>query len=39
MDFVKRETKAELFVMEHDNPNDVDRFARRSIAYCKSLEA
>ena len=39
MDFVKAKTKAELFVMEHDNPNDVERFARRSIDYCQSLEA
>ncbi len=39
MDFVTTETRAGLFVMEHDNPNDVERFARRSIAYCQSLEA
>ncbi len=38
MAFIKKETKAELFVMEHDNPNDIERFAQRSIAYCQSLE-
>ena len=38
MGFVRSETKAELFVMEHDNPNDVERFARRSIQFCRSLE-
>jgi len=26
------ETPATLYVMEHDNPNDHQRFARRSIA-------
>jgi sugar phosphate isomerase/epimerase len=39
MAFIRRETKAELFVMEHDNPNDVNRFAKRSIDFCRSLEA
>lgn len=39
MKFVRENTKATNFVMEHDNPNDVDRMASRSIAYCKSLEA
>lgn len=39
MAFVKKETKAGLFVMEHDNPSDVDRFARRSIEFCRKLEA
>ena len=38
MAFIKAETKAELFVMEHDNPNDIARFARRSIEFCKTLE-
>lgn len=38
MGFVRTETKAGLFVMEHDNPNDVERFARRSIQFCRSLE-
>ncbi|MBU1173874.1 MAG: sugar phosphate isomerase/epimerase [Alphaproteobacteria bacterium] len=38
MGFVRSETRAELFVMEHDNPNDVERFARRSIQFCRSLE-
>ena len=28
---IKAKTKAEYFVMEHDNPSDVDRFASRSI--------
>jgi sugar phosphate isomerase/epimerase len=28
---VKAKTRAEYYVMEHDNPNDVERFARRSI--------
>lgn len=28
---IKANTKAKYFVMEHDNPSDVDRFARRSI--------
>ena len=38
MGFVTDKTKAGLFVMEHDNPSDVERFATRSIAYCQSLE-
>ena len=38
MGFVRSETKAALFVMEHDNPNDVERFARRSIEFCRTLE-
>ena len=29
---IRAKTKATYFVMEHDNPSDVDRFARRSIA-------
>lgn len=32
-------TKARYFVAEHDNPNDIDRFASRSIAFIKSLGA
>jgi sugar phosphate isomerase/epimerase len=28
---IKRSTKARYFVMEHDNPKDIDRFMRRSI--------
>jgi sugar phosphate isomerase/epimerase len=28
-------TKASCFVMEHDNPSDVERFARRSIAMAR----
>ncbi|WP_274426941.1 sugar phosphate isomerase/epimerase family protein [Chelativorans sp. YIM 93263] len=31
MDAVREQTKAQLFVMEHDKPNDHERFARRSI--------
>lgn len=30
-------TAAEVFAVEHDNPKDLDRFARRSIAYLESL--
>ena len=30
-------TRARLFVMEHDNPNDHERFARRSIEVLRSL--
>lgn len=32
-----QKTKANLFVMEHDNPNDAARFAKRSIAAAKAL--
>ena len=32
-----RETNCEFFVMEHDNPNDDVRFARRSIASAKTF--
>jgi sugar phosphate isomerase/epimerase len=28
---IKAKTKAQYFVMEHDNPSDVDRFMRRAI--------
>jgi sugar phosphate isomerase/epimerase len=31
-------TKATLFVMEHDNPNDHERFARRSIATVRQFQ-
>ncbi|MTI18043.1 sugar phosphate isomerase/epimerase [Rhodobacteraceae bacterium RKSG542] len=31
-------SRASIFVMEHDNPSDFDRFARRSIASVKMLE-
>ncbi len=29
---IKQHTNARYWVMEHDNPSDVDRFASRSIA-------
>jgi sugar phosphate isomerase/epimerase len=32
---IKATTKAQYFVMEHDNPSDIDRFASRSIATAK----
>ena len=32
-----QQTPAKIFVMEHDNPNDHQRFARRSIAAVKAL--
>ena len=32
---IKAQTAAKYFVMEHDNPSDVDRFASRSIATVK----
>ncbi len=31
-DALKANARVEYYVMEHDNPSDVDRFARRSIA-------
>jgi sugar phosphate isomerase/epimerase len=34
---IKAKTPAKYFVMEHDNPNDLERFASRSIAAAKSL--
>ena len=34
---VRDRTKARYFIAEHDNPNDIDRFASRSIAFIKSL--
>ncbi len=33
---LKAETPAGLFIMEHDNPSDVGRFASRSLDWCKS---
>lgn len=36
---IARATKARYFIAEHDNPNDIDRFASRSIAFIKSLGA
>jgi sugar phosphate isomerase/epimerase len=32
---IQEKTKAKYFVMEHDKPNDIDRFARRSIESVK----
>lgn len=34
---VKAHTNADLFIAEHDNPNDYQRFARRSIDTMKSF--
>ena len=34
---LKAKSKAKYFVMEHDNPNDLERFAARSIATAKAL--
>lgn len=34
---IKAKSKAKYFVMEHDNPNDLERFASRSIAAAKAL--
>lgn len=36
-DQVKTETQAKYFVMEHDNPNDIERFALRSLETAKAL--
>lgn len=36
---VRSQTKAQYFVAEHDNPNDIDRFASRSMAFIKTLGA
>lgn len=30
-------SQAEIFIMEHDNPNDIARFAHRSIDYARKL--
>ncbi|WDR03607.1 sugar phosphate isomerase/epimerase [Devosia algicola] len=35
--YVKAHTKARYFVAEHDNPSDVSRFAKRSIAAVNSF--
>jgi sugar phosphate isomerase/epimerase len=35
---IKAETNARYYVMEHDNPSDVDRFASRSIAAVKAWQ-
>jgi sugar phosphate isomerase/epimerase len=32
---IRARTRAIYFVMEHDNPSDVERFARRSIAMAR----
>ena len=34
---IRDKTPAKYFVMEHDNPNDLERFASRSIEAAKSL--
>ncbi len=36
MKVLREKTPARYFIMEQDNPNDVERFARRSIAAAKS---
>ncbi len=33
---IKGSTNARYYVMEHDNPNDIDRFASRSLAAAKA---
>ncbi|TIT58128.1 MAG: sugar phosphate isomerase/epimerase, partial [Mesorhizobium sp.] len=33
---LRAKSAAKYFVMEQDNPNDIERFARRSIATVKS---
>lgn len=35
MDAVRTRTNTRFFVMEHDKPNDHERFARRSIENAK----
>jgi sugar phosphate isomerase/epimerase len=37
LDTVRQKTKARFFVMEHDKPNDHERFARRSIENVSKL--
>ncbi|TIP99550.1 MAG: sugar phosphate isomerase/epimerase, partial [Mesorhizobium sp.] len=32
---LRAESAAKYYVVEHDNPNDIERFARRSIAAAK----
>ncbi len=39
LDGVRAKTKCQYFVMEHDNPSDVSRFASRSIDALKKLGA
>ena len=34
---LREKTRADVFVMEHDNPSDLDRFASRSIAAARAL--
>jgi hypothetical protein len=34
---VVRSTPANAFVMEHDNPNDLSRFANRALTGAKAL--
>ena len=38
MGALRNRTPAKIFVMEHDNPADLERFARRSIATARTLE-
>ena len=38
MTLIRAETKASIFVMEHDKPSDAYRFAERSFAYISGLE-
>jgi sugar phosphate isomerase/epimerase len=35
---LRQHTGARVFVMEHDNPNDIERFAQRSIASARTFE-
>jgi len=39
LETVKKKSAAQYFVVEHDNPNDIERFASRSIAAIKSFGA
>lgn len=34
---IRQETPAKYFIMEHDNPSDIERFAARSIAAAKAF--
>ena len=36
---IRSKTRASYFIAEHDNPNDIDRFASRAIATIKALGA
>jgi hypothetical protein len=38
IDAIRSKTKASVFVMEHDNPKDAIRFARRSIAAAQAWQ-